>query len=84
MNLPSRFRKFIRQGARCLALVLLVSCLAGCSGWEMRNQELRPSDLSATARQARSKADGGDKAKNADSDDLLMSDRAKQISRDLQ
>ncbi len=70
--------------AWCLACAVLVFGLSGCKDWETRDEGLRQSDLSTTARQARSNAEPPDKAKGTDADDPLMSDRAKQISRDLE
>jgi hypothetical protein len=66
----------------CLALGVLVVGLSGCKSWETQDEGLRHSDLSVTARQARSKSEKPDKQKEAD--DPWMSERAKQISRDLE
>ena len=65
-----------------MAGAVLIFGLSGCKDWETRDEGLRHSDLSEPARQARSKMQKPDEPKEAD--DPWMSDKAKQISRDLQ
>jgi hypothetical protein len=75
-------RKAIGFGGWCLAAAVLVFGLSGCKSWQTPDDGLRHSDLSTTARQARSSTAKPDEQKEPD--DPWMSDKAKQISRDLQ
>jgi hypothetical protein len=76
-----RCRKAIRWGRWCLALGTLILGLSGCKGWETHDEGFRHSDLSATARQARSNSEKDDKQTASDP---RLSEKAKQISRDLE
>ena len=75
-------RKAMGSGGGCLAVAVLVFGLSGCKSCETSDEGLRHSDLSTTVRQARSDAANPDEQKEPD--DPWMSDKAKQISRDLQ
>jgi hypothetical protein len=71
-----------RSGRWCLAVAAVLAFgLSGCKNWETHDDGLRHSDLSKTAHEARSKRDDGEKKKAAD--DPWMSEKANQVSRDL-
>jgi hypothetical protein len=54
---------------------------SGCQGWGTRDESFRKSDLSAVAHKARSNEDAEKQKAN---DDPRLSERANQVSRDLQ
>jgi hypothetical protein len=66
--------------------LLIVSALglSGCKHWGARENTLRESDLAGPARQIRSKSEFTKDQNASESDDWLMSDKAKKISRNLQ
>lgn len=66
----------------CILAVVAIAC-SGCQGWNARHESLRQSDLSPLAHQARSSG-SAEKEKSKENDDPRLSDRANQISRDLQ
>jgi hypothetical protein len=74
-----------RFGRWCFGLLIVSALgLSGCKHWGAREETLRESDLAGPARQVRSKSELTKDQKSSDSDDWLMSDRAKNISRNLQ
>jgi hypothetical protein len=64
-------------------VALLALACSGCQGWGAKNESLRQSDLTPLARKART-ATSEEKEKSKENDDPRLSDRANQISRDLQ
>jgi len=76
---------FFRSCGKVLGLGVLVLGLAGCKTPDSHEPGLRNTDLSKDVSQARSATKDPDKSSSSsNTDHLLMSDRAKQISRDLQ
>ena len=74
------YRKAI-QRVCCLTLALFACTFFGCKGFGARDEGFRDNGLSATAHQARPQKQEKD---TSASRDWRMSDRANQISRDLQ
>jgi hypothetical protein len=83
MRVPSQHcGKVRRLGPWCLALAALWFGFSGCKGTETRADGLRHSDLAAMASEARSKRE--DAAQRKQADDPRLSEKANQVSRDLQ
>jgi len=83
MNGLSRRRSGLFRSCEWALALAAVLCLAGCKGFGSREDGLRDSDLTDTARQARVFKNKKEEAKKA-ADDPWMSERANQISRNLQ
>ena len=75
--------KTLRSGRWRLAVAVVVGIgLSGCKSWGPHDEGLRGNGLPETARQARSEKADPEKKKAAD--DPWMSEKANQISHDLQ
>jgi hypothetical protein len=75
--------KTLRSGRWRLAAAVVIGLgLSGCKSWDVPDDGLRNGGLSDTVRQARSA--NADPEKKKEADDPWMSDRANQISHDLQ
>jgi hypothetical protein len=77
---------FFRLGGRVFWLGVLVLGLAGCPVPDSHSSSLRNRDLSKEAAGVRATAKDPNKSdsKTTSTDSIFMSDRAKQISRDLE
>ncbi len=74
-------REVFRRGWWCFALAVVCWGVSGCKSCETRD-ESQPSGMSSTVRRARDSQNNGEKKEVINNP--LMSEKANQISRDLQ
>jgi hypothetical protein len=70
-----------RVGRWRLAAALLLIGLSGCASWKLHDDGFRDNDLSQSARKARSEK--SDKSKDKDIDYGSLSEKGRQVERDL-
>ncbi len=79
-----RFGSKARAHARlCLGSALVAICLAGCSGWQAREEGFRSNGLEKTAQTARGQKTDTKAEKNKRVDYWSFSEKGRQIERDL-